>query len=458
MDRRNYDLKTLSVFDTVGSFFVETFYIRHYKVAQIIQKEGRARSITEAYQRTVLDYMNGITTRHDLYTMVVKKLHEFYRQHSGFNGIIFSDFEDKFLSKFIPPEYYSALDERQKDFSLHEIILRTVNEFGAIVLKNDMLARIIDDHNNASNIPLLQDQIVDLFIVQRGDYYVRFAKKLSRNNKEDFISRPLFEKLKDEYVKEKKIRHEIENDKNRAINIISQIMNKLKSVETDSEKKIKMLEDKILLLENEKKDKIMMREYERDVRFDMRDNNLSSHDNVMNVQSNNLNLRNNNLSSHDNVMNVQSNNLNLRNNNFSARDYEISSRNNDDIYNVNHETINKSQDNNDIYNVKREKINKSRDNNAGKKSQNRTKRCKKFRSGTKKNYDFKNENENNSEDQFEDVDNNLNLQRPDLDQYERREQSEQIDIRSENEDENMEQNKDSNIEEIDPWDPDYQGN
>jgi len=451
MDRRNYDLKTLSVFDTVGSFFVETFYIRHYKVAQIIQKEGRARSITEAYQRTVLDYMNGITTRHDLYTMVVKKLHEFYRQHSGFNGIIFSDFEDKFLSKFIPPEYYSALDERQKDFSLHEIILRTVNEFGAIVLKNDMLARIIDDHNNASNIPLLQDQIVDLFIVQRGDYYVRFAKKLSRNNKEDFISRPLFEKLKDEYVKEKKIRHEIENDKNRAINIISQIMNKLKSVETDSEKKIKMLEDKILLLENEKKDKIMMREYERDVRFDMQDNNLSSHDNVMNVQSNNLNLRNNN---------------------FSAQDYEISSRNNDDIYNVNHETINKSQDNNDIYNVKREtinksqdnndiynvkreKINKSRDNNAGKKSQNRTKRCKKFRSGTKKDYDFKNENENNSEDQFEDVDNNLNLQRPDLDQYERREQSEQIDIKSENGDDKK---NDSNIEEIDPWDPDYQGN
>lgn len=248
MDRRNYDVKTIGIFDTIGSYFIDVFYNNHYLMAKGSVSDGRATSITDAYRANVLKYMNGIAARPDLYMTVVKKLHEYYQRTSGFGSIVFSDFEDKMLSQFIPPDYYKDFSEKHKDQTLREIIVKTVNELGEIVVGRDMLKRIIDDHMNKMNVTYLQDRIVEIFIIQREDYYERFAKEISKKNGNDKVDKDVVNKLKQIFIEEKKKRLDLEDDKERAVNMISQLLTKIKSLEdelTSAKDNLRRMNDRI---------------------------------------------------------------------------------------------------------------------------------------------------------------------------------------------------------------------
>lgn len=234
MERKNYDGKMIGIFDTIGSFFVDVFYNNHYLFSRDLVKSGRASSLTDAYKGTVANYMSGIASRKDLYMTVVKSLHEYYQKSSGFGVIIFPEFEDKLLSQFIPNEYYRDFTEKHKDNTLHEIIVKTVNEFGEVILSRDVLKRIIDDHPNLANVSYLQDRIVDIFITQREDYYAKFIREISKNNGNNKVSKELLDKLKQAFVSEKKKRCDIENDRDRAIEMISQLVKKIKELETEN--------------------------------------------------------------------------------------------------------------------------------------------------------------------------------------------------------------------------------
>ncbi|SIP85906.1 Hypothetical protein PACV_191 [Pacmanvirus A23] len=243
MERKNYDAKVISVFDTVGSFFVDVFYNSHYLFARDLVKSGRANSITDAYRGTIINYMSGIAQRPDLYMSVVKKLHEFYQKVSGFGAILFSEFEDKVLSQFIPLEYYRDFTERHKDNTLHEIIVKTVNQFSEVVIEHGIFKKIIDDHLNSTNVTILQDKIVDIFIIQREDYYAKFAQEISKSNGTDKVSKQVVEKLKSAFVDEKKKRCEAEADRDRAVNMISQLVKKIEQLTSEIAKQNKNYEN-----------------------------------------------------------------------------------------------------------------------------------------------------------------------------------------------------------------------
>lgn len=235
MNRKHYDTRIISVFDHIGSFFVDTFYNSLYLKACDAVKMGQAKSITDAYRSNVLRYVYGITHRTDLYMTVVKKLHEYYQKCSGGSVIIFSDFEDKVLSQFIPLEFYKDFTEKNKDEALHRIIINSVNDFGMIVLGRVMLARIIDDHKNPDNVHTLQDRMVDIFIARREDYYERFVKEVYNKGAKNQISMELFNKIKLELTNEKKKTHELKNDNKRALSMISQLAEKIKNLTKENE-------------------------------------------------------------------------------------------------------------------------------------------------------------------------------------------------------------------------------
>jgi hypothetical protein len=239
MDRKNYDAKVIAVFDHIGSFFVDTFYNSLYLKAHEIVKSGRSgkdSSITDAYRSNVINYMNGIVNRSDLYMVVVKKLHEYYQRSSGFGAVVFSEFEDKVLSQFIPAEYYRDFTEKHKDKTLHEIVIKTVNEFGEVILRKDMLKRVIDDHMNKTNVQLLQDRMMDIFITQREEYYGKFVQEINRNIGNDKVSKKTMDMLKSAFVEEKRKRCEIESEKERAISMISQLVAKINQLEEEIKK------------------------------------------------------------------------------------------------------------------------------------------------------------------------------------------------------------------------------
>lgn len=236
MNRKDYDAKVIGVFDTIGSYFVDVFYNNHYLLAKDTVKQGRANSITDAYRENILNYMNGIATRDDLYKKVVYQLHAFYQRHSGFNSILISDFQDKVLGQFIPQEYYRDFTEKHKDKTLREIIIRTANEFGEMVVGKDILRRIIDDHMSRANIITLQDRVCEIFMLQREDYYARFANEISQRNGGDKVNKKVIDKLKQAFVDEKKKRIELEADRERALHIVKQLMKKIQQLESSVKK------------------------------------------------------------------------------------------------------------------------------------------------------------------------------------------------------------------------------
>ncbi len=235
MDRKSYDSKAMGVFDTMGSYFVDVIYNNHYRIAKDLVRRGAASNITDAYRGTIINYMNG-SGRDELFKIIVHKLHEFYQQNSGFHSILLSEFQNKVLSQFIPPEYYSDFADRHKDKTLKEIVVKSVNELGEIVLEPQVLRRIIDNHLDRSNVNLLQDKIVDIFILQREEYYARFAREISKKNTGGLVDKEVLNKLKDAYIEEKKRSCELAADRERASNIIRQLLDKISVLEAECER------------------------------------------------------------------------------------------------------------------------------------------------------------------------------------------------------------------------------
>jgi hypothetical protein len=232
MDRRSYNPKAIAIFDIMGSYFVDVFYNHHYLIARENVKAGKQNNITDAYRSNVMSYMYGIKTRVDLYKTVVGQLHKFYQSASGFGAITLSDLENKILSQFIPPEYYRDFSDQMKGNTMREIIIRSVQEFGAITVSYDMLRNIIDDHMNSAHVRTLQDQMVDIYIIIREDYYSRFTQAiLSGGN--DKVSKGVLEKLKVAYTAEKKKKCELASDKERAVSIIQGLMKRITELEAE---------------------------------------------------------------------------------------------------------------------------------------------------------------------------------------------------------------------------------
>lgn len=241
MNRSNYSPKVLSVFDTIGSFFIDVVYNSLYLKAKDAVREGTAKSITDAYRANVMNYMRGIQKEH-LYKTVVKNLFKYYQDINSYGTIVFADFENKVVSCFIPPEYYSDFSDRIKDQSLQEIIIKTVNQLGELVLSREVLKRIIDSHQDVSNIGYLQDKIVDIFIIQREDYYASFAAQLNKKNTKQTVDVGVVKKLKEHTKEEIRRRCKAEDDLARALSMLAQVLRNINELQVTCNKQREQLE------------------------------------------------------------------------------------------------------------------------------------------------------------------------------------------------------------------------
>jgi len=235
MSRHNLDPKTISVFDTISSYFIDVFYNNHFSLARDLLRQGKAPSITDAYRKIVQDYMSGIAQRADLYTVAAKKLHAYYQSVNNYGSIQLCDFEDRVLVQFIPGEYYRSFTAAQKDSALRKIIIHLVQSLGTAILQPDTFKEIIDDHQNGRNVTFLQDYMVDNLAMLRDTYHAKFTKQIAQSNAPDGIGKEAVTALKKAYVAEKKKLCETQAELERAKEIIKQLYAKLTSVTKTAE-------------------------------------------------------------------------------------------------------------------------------------------------------------------------------------------------------------------------------
>jgi hypothetical protein len=227
---KKYNEKNIVVFDIVGTFFVDTFYNDLYLQSEAAVKAGRAKSITDVYKFNITSYMRGLMTNRKIASKVIKSIHEYYQGCIGVNFISFGDFEDKFLSSFVPAEYYNDFDTTTKDKLLFDIIGKTVQKFTEDVLHLH-IKKIIDDHQNRNNVVLLQQTMIDIFTEQRDDYYYRFVKERIKPKDKAKFDNDTMQKLKTAFVDEKKAKIALEADKVKLCQIIKQLNERIEKMQ-----------------------------------------------------------------------------------------------------------------------------------------------------------------------------------------------------------------------------------
>jgi hypothetical protein len=235
INRTNYDPKILSVFEIIGCYFVDTFYNSLFlKAREKTQLEG-ARSITDAYKSNIINYLRGVKGDAELYRHVVKQLCDYFRSATRYSTITFGEFEDKTVRCFIPAEYFNDLTERDKDSLLNVIILRIVEDFSIKVIKQEFLKMVIDDHSNRGNIDVLKNIITDIMILIRESYFEMFMKKIVDNGRKDRdkVDVELVHKANKALAEEIKTRVKLENEITSAKNVISGLLLKLKTMESE---------------------------------------------------------------------------------------------------------------------------------------------------------------------------------------------------------------------------------
>jgi hypothetical protein len=231
LERGNYDARALAVFDTIGAYFVDVMYNNLYTLSRDLVQRGGVNNITDAYRGMVVNYMNGVVTRDDCFKKVVYSLHEYYQTHQHFSSLL-NEFQDKVLSQFIPPEYYRDFTGAHKDKTLRDIVNTTVNELGEAVIAQSMLRRIVDDHLNYINIEELRTVVTNALILQREEYYTKFASERTRpSNTTVTIDRSVVKRLKKAYMEEKRKACDLAADKDRAINMIRQLWSRVEELE-----------------------------------------------------------------------------------------------------------------------------------------------------------------------------------------------------------------------------------
>ena len=183
--------KMMSTFEVLGSYFVDAFYNGLYLNATSKTRNGLYASITDAYKIILHDYKMGIQTP-KLYVFVILKLHEYYSKHmSAVLGM--GEFEDMLIRILVPETFQNEMSNKQKEAIIRRVITAVVIEF-CNKLSTVYLRKIIDDHANRANIPLLQDTICAAFVEQRELIFAEFLAKVNDSKKP--LNSAVFDRLK----------------------------------------------------------------------------------------------------------------------------------------------------------------------------------------------------------------------------------------------------------------------
>ncbi|MCE7958855.1 MAG: hypothetical protein DYH06_13120, partial [Acidobacteria bacterium ACB2] len=167
----------ISVFEIVGSYFVDTLYNHVYSSARANLSGGS--SITDEYTRRVHAYVLGVKNDEQCYGDVVQGVHRFFTGTTRYTALNFADFVDRIVGVCVPDDYFRQFTPQDKDELLSSILCDLVSNLSAFATKPDMLRRIIDEHDRAPEVTIrmLQDAAVNALIAKRSALHNKFLRK-----------------------------------------------------------------------------------------------------------------------------------------------------------------------------------------------------------------------------------------------------------------------------------------
>lgn len=194
MNREHYDPKILSTFNIIGSYFVDYYYNQLYHSSRRIHEKHVRSSLTDEYKRAVQIFYEECNRNKKQYTLVITRLHDYYKSTTRFSTILLQDFTNKILSHFLPDEHYSVMNAQEKSYFLQKILISIIRDFTMYVSQIDVLTQVIDDHSNRDNIQRWVNQIVDIQIRVRENLWHNFISQ----GKAQTVNIDLFNRMQDD--------------------------------------------------------------------------------------------------------------------------------------------------------------------------------------------------------------------------------------------------------------------
>lgn len=241
-DRHNYSHKTIETYEIISAYYVDIFYNHLYIEAKKMKANNNVASITEGYKHTLSAFLKSLNNP-KLYKKSIVGMHHYF-MNIGFASISFSACIDRLTKEFIPTDYFQSLTMTKKMGIVRMVLTQAIKNFIRKIV-DDHIGKIIDYHNEPDNVRILQDDLIDCFILEREGMYQRFISNQTRTNKNDNVDRMVSEKMqleikrlvKEKYEQQKqiitlkKLFLKKKNEENKTNELIANLQNQIKILE-----------------------------------------------------------------------------------------------------------------------------------------------------------------------------------------------------------------------------------
>jgi hypothetical protein len=196
LDRHQYDPKMITNIEVMAAYFVDLFYNHLYFEGKKLKINGSVPSVTEGYKHALNAFIKSLGNA-KLYKKAVIGIHQYFMNYTSFTTISFAKCVDRLAANFVPLDYYSSLNNTQKMSVLRLVINQAIKEFTKKIV-NDHLNKIIDHHTESDNVRLLQDELIDCFLLEREGVYQRFVSSQTNTSSNETVNRLVAEKMQKE--------------------------------------------------------------------------------------------------------------------------------------------------------------------------------------------------------------------------------------------------------------------
>jgi hypothetical protein len=269
LDRNNYSVKTNETYEILSAYYVDIFYNHLYTEAKKLKAQSSVSSITEGYKHTLNAFLKGLNNP-KLYKKSLVGIHHYFI-NIGLASITFSRCVDKITSEFIPTDYFMSLTSTQKMGVLRMVINQSIKQFIKKIVDEHMV-KIIDNHTDSDNVRILQDVLIDCFIMEREGMYQRFIASQTTTNGGSSVNLILAEKMQLEIKKLVKEKYTYLKQ----INLLTKAFNLQKIKEKKNQDIIAKLKRQI---SNESymnnRSSQLNNKYDNQIQFNKSDNNLT---------------------------------------------------------------------------------------------------------------------------------------------------------------------------------------
>jgi len=165
-----------NTFEVVAAYFVSMYYNNLYNEAKKMYAKGRG-SLTTHYFTTISIFNDGLKKPEVCKKILIDLQGYFVSSGMAFDfNMSLSRFVENIVRALIPQDCIGKV-RQENQLSIIARVMRNTNKKFAKIIFDGAGAMIIDNHSDAYNVRVLQDEFIGLLMWERNEFYNLFAEE-----------------------------------------------------------------------------------------------------------------------------------------------------------------------------------------------------------------------------------------------------------------------------------------